>query len=167
MIQSKRCPVGITCLSILCKYYGRQIDLMSSSHPCENSMEKSLPQISEEAEKLGFHSIIGYLSLDKLSKVTLPCLLCWNHDSYVILQRVKRGTYYVVDPLKGLMKYSEAELKSHWIDANAGCGEKGFAIFLKPTGEFYRQGTQQHQLLKGCALWRFLRCIISWNKRFL
>ena len=67
-----------------------------------------LQQVSNKAEKLGLSSVIGYLPVAKLSKVTLPCLLYWDNEYYVVLRKVKREYYYVADPIKGLIKkYNE------------------------------------------------------------
>ena len=93
--------------------------------------------ISDAAEQLGMHTIIGYLSVAKLSEVTLPCILHWNQNHFVVLCKIKRGKYYVADPSKGLIKYSESEFVQHWISICRDNEDKGVAMFIKPMSLFY------------------------------
>ena len=46
-----------------------------------------------------------------------------------------RNTYYIVDPVKGLTKYSGTEIKRYWIGSQINGEEKGIAVFIKPTME--------------------------------
>ena len=92
--RSSACQSGLTCLSMICRYYGRHVNLTASSSHYK-SVEESLEQVSSNAEKLGLSSVIGYLPVTKLSKVTLPCLMYWDDKYYVILHKVKFNTYYV------------------------------------------------------------------------
>ena len=80
--QSNAYQSGLTCLSMICRHYGRYIDLKATSTQ-EMSPEESLQQVSNQAEKLGLSSIIGYLPVAKLSKVTLPCILYWDNKWFI------------------------------------------------------------------------------------
>lgn len=129
---------GIACLAMICRYYGKNYSLATLSEICHATNEGvSLLSISDAAEQLGMHTIIGYSSVAKLSKVTLPCILHWNQNHFVVLYKIKRGKYYVADPGKGLIKYSELEFVQHWISVRRDNEDKGVAMFIKPTSLFY------------------------------
>ena len=129
---------GIACLAMICRYYGKNYLLATLSEICHATNEGvSLLSISDAAEQLGMHTIIGYSSVAKLSKITLPCILHWNQNHFVVLYKTIRGKYYVADPGKGLIKYSESEFVQHWISVRRDNEDKGVAMFIKPTSLFY------------------------------
>lgn len=161
--QSNAYQSGLTCLSMICRYYGRHIDLKATSTQ-EMSLEESLQQVSNEAQKLGLSSVIGYLPVAKLSKVTLPCILYWDNKYYVVLRKIKFNTYYVADPTKGLIKYSQVEVKQHCVNSHIANEEKVVAVFIKPTDEFYKQAEAQNQLIKENSILRYIKHLFSWKK---
>ena len=164
--QCSTCQSGLTCLSIICRYYGRRINITATPSQAMN-VEESLQEVSNNAEKLGLNSIIGYLSLAKLGKITLPCILFWNNEYYVVLRRVKRKSYYIADPVKGLTEYNEADMKRHWICSPHNNEEKGVAIFIKPSDEFYRQAEAQNQLIIENSIWRYIKKLLCGENRIL
>ena len=162
--QSNAYQSGLTCLSMICRHYGRHIDLTATTTQ-EMSIEESLQQVSNKAEKLGLSSVIGYLPVAKLSKVTLPCLLYWDNEYYVVLRKVKREYYYVADPIKGLIKkYNETDMRQRWICSREDNEGKGSAIFIKPTDEFYKQAKEHNQLIKENSIWGYIKHLFSRGK---
>lgn len=161
--QSNAYQSGLTCLSMICRHYGRYIDLTATS-PQKISLEESLQQVSNKAGELGLSSVIGYLPVAKLSKVTLPCILYWENKYFVVLRKVKHKSYYIADPIKGITKYNEADMKRYWICSRYDNEEKGTAIFIKPSDEFYEQAEAQDQLIQENSIWRYIKHLFSWKK---
>lgn len=131
---------GITCLKMICKYYGKEFSLkflLNICHPTKEGV--SLLGIKDTADRLGFYTICGRLTIEKLSALTLPCILHWNQNHFVVLYSVKKKRYYVADPGKGLVTYNIDEFKSHWIEISSDKEEKGIGMFLEPTPIFYEQ----------------------------
>ncbi|MBP3243704.1 MAG: peptidase domain-containing ABC transporter [Bacteroidaceae bacterium] len=131
---------GITCLKMICKYYGKEFSLkflLNICHPTKEGV--SLLGIKDTADRLGFYTICGRLTIEKLSASTLPCILHWNQNHFVVLYSVKKKRYYVADPGKGLVTYNIDEFKSHWIEISSDKEEKGIGMFLEPTPIFYEQ----------------------------
>ena len=153
---------GLTCLSMICRYYGRHVNLTATSSQLK-SVKDSLEQVSNNAEKLGLSSVIGYLPVSKLSKITLPCLLYWENEYFVVLRKVKRKYYYIADPIEGLIYYNEVDMKLHWICSRQDKEEKGIAIFIKPSDEIYRQAEAQNQLIKDNSIWRYIKHLFFWK----
>lgn len=160
---------GIACLQMVCKYYGKEYTLARLSELCFATNEGvSMLGISQAAEKLGLHTACGRATTEQLSKAQLPCILFWNQNHFVVLYKVKKSRkgirYYVADPGKGRMEYSEKEFKDGWLSTQSKGEEKGIAMFLSPTPAFDSQkdtGSRQ----KEQRSFKFLSSYIRQYKR--
>lgn len=129
---------GITCLRMICKYYGKEYSIESLSKYCSVTTEGvSLLGISEAAAQLGLQTTCGRISVEQLEKSPLPCILHWNQNHYVVLYKVKKNCFHIADPGKGLVKYSQVEFKKHWLSTRSQGTEKGIVMFLQPTIAFH------------------------------
>ena len=139
IIQSDSMMCGITCLQMVCKHFGREVSLRTLSKLCVATSEGvSMLGVNEAADKLGLRTMCARTDLDILSKATLPCVLHWNQNHFVVLYKVRKGRiFYVADPGKGLVKYNLEEFGKHWVSTASQGEEKGIAMFLEPTLEFY------------------------------
>ena len=99
---------GVTCLRMICAYWGKEYPAEYLDRLCGASREGvSLLGISETAAELGLKSVCGRLTTGQLAEVELPAILHWNQNHFVVLYRIsrKRGgktVYHVADPGKGL-----------------------------------------------------------------
>src|SRR5574344_1702095 len=130
---------GITCLQMVCKYFGREYTHHSLSDICFSTSEGvSLLGISEAANELGLHSECARSTVEFFQESPLPCILHWNQNHFVVVYKVKDGRkFYIADPGKGLVTYNLEEFKSHWISTRSDGEERGVAMFLQPTPLFY------------------------------
>lgn len=137
--QKDSMQCGIACLQMICECYGKKITQDYLLKICFATTEGvSLLGIRDAAIKIGFYNISGCLTVDGLSTATLPCILHWNQNHFVVLYKVKNGKkFYIADPGKGLIVYNEDEFKIHWIEMGQGKEGKGVAMFLEPTQAFY------------------------------
>ena len=157
---------GPSCLAIIAKHYGQQADKEQLRKICSLGKEGvSLLGISKAAENLGFKTIGGRLSFEILSQeVPLPCIVHWNQNHFVVVYKIKKhkkGKYsiYVADPSKGLVNYTKEEFCEHWVSTKTEGEEKGIALLLEPTEQFYVQKTEEtiptHNRVK--FLWSYLK----------
>ena len=59
-------------------------------------------------------------------------------EHFVILYKIKNNKkFYIADPGKGLVTYTEKEFKNHWISTQSKGEEKGIAMFIQPTPAFH------------------------------
>ena len=132
---------GIACMAMVCKYYGRIYSFENLSNICSITNEGvSMQALKQLAEALCFDVLCGKASLYQIKDINYPCLLHWNQNHFVVLYKVKKGkTFYIADPAKGLVKYNLEEFKKHWVSTQSGDEEKGIAMFLEPTPEFYEK----------------------------
>ncbi|GAB6119066.1 peptidase domain-containing ABC transporter [Dysgonomonas termitidis] len=104
----------------------------------------SLLSVSKAAEQIGFKTSGGRFNIEQLkNRVIFPCILHWNQDHFVVLYRVEKKrkdtVFYFADPGKGLLEYNEKEFSEHWISTKTNGEEKGVALLLEPTEQFYKQ----------------------------
>ncbi len=137
---------GAFCLKIVAAYYGRRFDVSQIRQTCAlNRNGISLLGISKTAETIGFRTIGGYFPFDTLAIGTpLPCILHWNQNHFVVVYKIrkhKKGKYtvYVADPARGLVTYTKEEFREHWVSTKTNDEEKGIALLLEPTEQFYAQ----------------------------
>lgn len=132
---------GIACLQMVCQYYGRTYSMEAISNFCHATTEGvSMLGISEAFEALGIESVSAKVSVEKLTKAPMPCILHWSQNHFVVLYRVKKGReFYIADPAKGLVNYNSDEFCRHWISTIEDGVEKGVVMFLEPTEEFYHK----------------------------
>ena len=157
---------GIACLQMICEYYGRRFNQKSLSSICHATAEGvSLLSIKDAATTLGLNTLSGSLTLEELATSTLPCILHWNQNHFVVLYKVKRGRkFYVADPGKGLTIFSGQEFKSHWIETVSEEGEEGIATFLEPGSSFYENSACLEE--SGQKSFRFLFGYINQYRRY-
>lgn len=135
---------GPTCLKIIAKHYGKNLDIQYLRELSETTREGSnLLTLSEAAEKIGFRTLGVRISLESILEAPLPCILHWNKNHYVVLYDIKkRGTkvnkFFISDPGFGLIEYTKEEFLKFWIGNNADeTTEEGIALLIEPTPAFY------------------------------
>lgn len=139
-IQADSKDCGPTCLKIIAKFYGQNINIQKLRDFSETSRDGSnLLFLSDAAERIGFRSLGVKLDANKLQEAPLPCIIHWNKNHYVVLYQIKKGKYYISDPAIGLLDYTEQEFIKFWIGNNADeYTKEGVALLLEPTPNFYQ-----------------------------
>lgn len=90
-IQHDSMQCGATCLQMICKYYGKNYSLANvSKFCCATNEGVSLLGISEAATTLGFQTKSILTNPEQLNKITLPCILHWDQEHFVVLYKIKR-----------------------------------------------------------------------------
>ena len=162
---------GFASLSMIAKYYNSNYNneaIHSMFH-----IEKcgvSLLQISKVAERIGFKTIGGLFNFSSLtSRKILPCIVNWNQNHFVVVYKIKKRfkghyTIYVADPAKGLITYDKEEFFENWVSTKVNGDEKGVALLLEPTEQFYAQ--EDIESLPTKKRVRFLGSYLKKYKRF-
>ena len=149
---------GPTCLRMVAKYYGKNFSLQRLRDVCGINREGvSLLGISEGAEKIGFRTTGVRVDLELLSEVELPCILHWRQNHFVVLYRIKNDFYYISDPARGLVKYTQAEFLSNWIGTNYNGEAQGIILTIAPSPDFYVQPGDKEDGLSLTYLAGYLR----------
>lgn len=128
---------GPTCLKMICKFYGKNIDAELLTESAETKKDGStMLAISRTAEKLGFRTCGIKISLDDLqTSSSFPCIVHWNQSHFVVLYKIREDVFYIADPLYGLLTYKKDEFKAHWLGVER---ELGAVLLLEVTPSFYQ-----------------------------
>ena len=121
----------------------------------------SLLGISETAEKIGFRTRGVKLTFEQLKEATLPAILHWNQNHFVVLLSLSggRGSRRVrlADPAKGLIAYAKDDFLNYWLSSENENNEPvGIALLLEPTPNFYNEEGEKEQKLSWRLVWQYL-----------
>jgi len=137
--QLDQMDCGPTCIRIIAKFYGKAFSLQHlRSLSGINREGVSLLGISEAAEKIGFRTRGMKMSLTALSQITLPCILHWNQNHFVVLHKIKGRKFFIADPSKGEVVYDDTEFISHWRTDLAKEQREGIILTLDPGPQFFQ-----------------------------
>ncbi len=154
--EAKDC--GPTCVKIIAKYYGKIINTQQLRTLSETTREgSSLLGLSEAVEKMGFRSLGVKLTFSNLLEATLPCIIHWNKNHYVVVYKIKKGIVYISDPAHGLITYTKVEFINHWIGNNADENtEEGIALLVEPTPLFYKEEFEEDEPFGFSFIFKYL-----------
>jgi ATP-binding cassette, subfamily B, bacterial len=143
--QPDQMDCGPTCLRMIAKYYGKNFSLQRLRDISGINREGvSLLGLSEAAEKVGFRTTGAQIDIEQLREIELPAIAHWNHNHFVVLYKIKaergqkgRRFYYVSDPSKGRIKYTQEEFARGWATGTGEDKNNGILLMLSPTPDFY------------------------------
>ena len=158
--QHDQMDCGPACLAMVSSHYGKGFGLQYLRDRSFITREGvSLLGISEASEKIGFKTISAKLKAGDFDKELLPCILHWNQNHFVVLYKVNKNmfsgklVYKIADPGYGFISLSEEKFKKSWLSD----GEKGVALFLEPTEEFFKQTPPKEEKLSIKYLLKYLK----------
>lgn len=159
---------GATCLQMICKYYGKDYSLVQISELCCTTNEGvSLLGMSEAATELGFQTNSVLATPEQLTKITLPCILHWDQEHFVVLYKIKKKRkkiiYYIADPGCGLTEYTNEEFYKHWLSTIQHHEEKGVVMIVETSPVFYEKDITK---TKNKRSFSFLYSYIKKYKRY-
>lgn len=152
-------------LGTVCNYYGKKVDLNTLREKTYLSKEgASLLGLSDAAENIGFKTIAGRFTIQELKeKIPLPCIIHWNQEHFMVLYKYKGGKFYLADPAEGFLKLKESTFELNWLSTKSKGEDKGIALLLEPTPNFYDIKIEKSQ---GSKL-RFLFFYFKQYKKYL
>ena len=144
-LQHDAMDCGPTCLRMIAKYYGKSYSLQTLRERSFITREGvSMLGISDAAESIGFRTLGVRISLKQLHEdMPLPCILHWNQNHFVVLHDIRKRRdgyrYYIADPASQLVTYTETEMRKCWLVTKTDGEEKGAALALEPSPQFYEE----------------------------
>lgn len=159
---------GVACLNMICRFYGKKIDMQLLYKLCAPTVEGvSIFGMSNAAKQIGFTTFIGNVDIEDLDDENLPAILHWNQNHFVVLYKVKnKSKFYIADPAKGLINYDILEFENHWKSSDCSdSNTKGIAMFLEPNEQFICDSTAYSPKKRS---FRFLsNYLIQYKKYFI
>ncbi|MGC1309403.1 MAG: peptidase domain-containing ABC transporter [Phormidesmis sp.] len=111
---------GAACLASIAKYYKLGLSLRQVRERVGTGHQgTTLWGLQRGAEQLGFNARAVKAApdvVDRLGEVTLPAVIHWQGNHWVVLYGKQRQNYMVVDPVVGLRRLSLEELVEGWQD---------------------------------------------------
>ena len=139
MLQTESAECGLACLAMVASHHGHCIDLPGMRRRFNVSLKgATLKSLIAMAEAMGLQSRPLKLKLEDLGKLQLPCILHWDMNHFVVLQRVSGDKISVHDPAVGRRELGLSQVSEHFT---------GVALELTPgTGFKPAQETQSVSL---------------------
>ncbi len=130
ILQQERAECGLACVAMIAGYFGRQISLnvLRARHP-PSTRGATLNDLLQASAGLGLAARPVRLELPELSRLTLPAVLHWKLDHFVVLLRLRRGKAVIHDPASGKGVISPRELDASFT---------GVALEFAPAAHFER-----------------------------
>lgn len=141
-MDAKDC--GPACIKMIAKYFGKYYSLPYLRDLCGITREGvSFLDISYGAEKIGLHTLSIKLSINDLrNRISLPCIVHWEGNHFVVVYKVTKKTVFVADPAKGFMSYSYEEFIRGWYKNGE---DKGVLMCLEPMADFTQRTAESKQ----------------------
>jgi ATP-binding cassette, subfamily B, bacterial len=164
--QLDQMDCGPTCLRMIAKFHGRNLNLQRLRDASGFSREGvSLLGIAEAAESVGFRTLAVKVPFEKLIiDAPLPCVIHWQQNHFVVLcpPRPQRGSFLVrklfgrifglesspswgrggvlvADPGKGMRTISASDFCEHWATSQEDGKPVGVALLVETTPAFFEQ----------------------------
>ncbi len=131
ILQTEATECGLACLAMIAGYHGHHTTLMELRRQFSVSLKGvTLKQLTQTADQLKFGSRAMRVELEDLSKLTLPCVLHWNFNHFVVLKVADGQCLILHDPAHGIRQLSLAEASKSFT---------GVALEVWPDSDFEKQ----------------------------
>ena len=126
--QHQQSECGLACLAMVADFHGLRLDLSTiRARTGSAGRGHTLQALMETAAKLGLSARPLRLELEELSKLKVPCVLHWDLDHYVVLERARKQRALIADPAGERRWRPLEQLDRHFT---------GVALELTPAADF-------------------------------
>lgn len=134
---------GPTCLKMVCKYFGKNIDLVYLRELASISGQgTTFAGLIDAAEKVGLTTMGLSVTFEDMSEhLPLPCIVHWRQRHYAVVYKINNDKVIVADPANfDLITYTKKEFLKGWLSSKNNDEEsEGLLLTLEPTPLFYEQ----------------------------
>ena len=131
ILQSESSECGLACLAMVASHHQSKVGLRELRRRYPLSLKGApLKRLISIAGDLGLVCRPLRLELEHLAKLTMPCILHWDLNHYVVLTGVRGGKVTLHDPAVGRRVLTLAEVSKHFT---------GIALELAPGPDFKPQ----------------------------
>lgn len=135
ILQSESVECGLACLAMIASFHGRRYDLAAMRREFPVSANgTTLARLIEIADAIGLQARPLRLEPESLRHLSVPCVLHWDMNHFVVLQHVTaRGRVVLHDPGRGRLDLSMDEFSQRFT---------GIALELQPSAVFEPRAAQ-------------------------
>lgn len=128
IIQSDAGECGVATLAMVARRHGLRLGLAELRRRFPLLLQgASVDQMLGAAQQLGFAARPLRLAQGELAGLALPCILQWDRNRYVVLDRVGGAGLTILDPMHGRVRMSLSDASTHF---------DGVALELSRTARF-------------------------------
>ncbi|WP_339387075.1 peptidase domain-containing ABC transporter [Vibrio caribbeanicus] len=133
--QTEAAECGVACLAMVSTYYGHKLDLPAARKFHTPGLKGiNVQQLLQTADKMQLAARALKCPLEHIGKLTLPCVLHWDLNHFVVLTGVKKNKLTINDPATGTRVLTLDDFSKHYT---------GIAIELIPTKKFEKKDSRQ------------------------
>ncbi|WP_164876587.1 peptidase domain-containing ABC transporter [Bacillus cereus] len=126
--QLQQTECGLCCVAMILRYYNSNQPISEIRRHLEPGRDGTgLKHLYQLLNDLGFHSRVYKTTVEGLKQVTLPAILHWDNNHFVILEKIKNNKFYIIDPALGRKTLSENKIESMF---------SNYVLTTKPTEKF-------------------------------
>jgi ATP-binding cassette subfamily B protein len=143
VLQLNAVECGAACLAMVVSYFGRKTRLDECRSTFDSGRDGVTAQaIVAAAREVGLLTKALSLQAKDLSRVAAPCILHWNSNHFVVLERWSRDRVEIVDPAWGRLQLTTDEFETAF---------SGVALLFAPGPDFEARSTAGPNLLLTCV----------------
>jgi ATP-binding cassette, subfamily B, bacterial HlyB/CyaB len=140
--QHSASDCGAACLVMIGRYWGKNFSVNRLREIANTGRSgASMRSVAAAAESIGFATRPVKASLDKLAEQTLPAIVHWEGNHYIVVYEITKKRVIVGDPGIGQRNLTTAQFEKGWT---------GYALLLEPTAEL------KNAEEAGASFWHFV-----------
>ena len=115
IMQSESTECALACLVMIARFYGHDVDLASMRRRHSTSLKGvTLLRLLEIAQTIGLGARPIRCELDYFADAKLPCILHWDLNHFVVLERITKKGAEILDPARGRRCIPLSEVSKHF-----------------------------------------------------
>ena len=115
ILAAEAAECGLACMVMISRYHGHDVDLNGLRQRFSLSLAgTSLRSLMGIADQLGFSTRALRVEIDALNKVSLPAILHWDLNHFVVLKSIDRKVAVVHDPAIGVRRLTWDQFSKHF-----------------------------------------------------
>ncbi len=143
VLQSEAAECGLACIAMISSFWGHRATLAELRRLHSISLKGvTLAALLRIGERLNLDARAVKLGLEEIGELSLPCVLHWDMNHFVVLKRKRSAQVIIHDPAAGKRHVSLSELSAHFT---------GVAVEFRPGALF--QFTPPAKAIALSALW--------------
>ncbi|KAB7778944.1 MULTISPECIES: peptidase domain-containing ABC transporter [Xanthomonas] len=128
IMQTEAAECGSACLAMIAAYHGYDIDLPELRRRFATSLKgQTLNRLMVVADQLGFTCRPMKVDIEDLRKLSVPCILHWDMNHFVVLRKVGSAAVTIHDPAQGARTLHLNEVSKYFT---------GVAMEITPSANF-------------------------------
>lgn len=141
VLQSESSECGLACLTMVAGEFGCHMSLFEMRQRFSTSLKGiNLNTLIGMADRIGLQGRPVRVDLDAIEDLELPCILHWDLNHFVVLERLRGGRATILDPAKGRRTLSLKQVSEHFT---------GVALELSARSDFRKK-----KKARGISLWQ-------------